>query len=32
MWFILDETFIIGYGMGDPNYGRNLPHIQTERA
>jgi hypoxanthine phosphoribosyltransferase len=32
MGFILDETFIVGYGMGDPNYGRNLPHIQTERG
>lgn len=30
MGFILEETFIVGYGMGDPDYGRNLPHIQGE--
>jgi len=30
MGFILDETFIIGYGMGNPHYGRNLPHIESE--
>jgi hypoxanthine phosphoribosyltransferase len=29
MGFILEETFIVGYGMGDPDYGRNLPHIQS---
>ena len=29
MGFILEETSIVGYGMGDPNYGRNLPHIQS---
>ena len=29
MGFILEETFIVGYGMGDPEYGRNLPHIQS---
>jgi hypoxanthine phosphoribosyltransferase len=30
MGFILDETYIVGYGMGDPDYGRNLPGIQSE--
>jgi len=29
MGFILEETYIVGYGMGDPDYGRNLPHIQS---
>lgn len=29
MGFILQETYIVGYGMGDPDYGRNLPHIQN---
>ena len=28
MGFILEETYIVGYGLGDPDYGRNLPHIQ----
>ncbi|HWC17787.1 MAG TPA: phosphoribosyltransferase family protein [Terriglobales bacterium] len=27
--FIIEETFIIGYGLGDPQYHRNLPHIQS---
>lgn len=30
MGFILEETYVVGYGMGDPEYGRNLPHIQGE--
>lgn len=30
MGFILEETFVVGYGMGDPEYGRNLPYIQGE--
>lgn len=29
MGFILEETYVVGYGMGDPDYGRNLPHIQN---
>jgi hypoxanthine phosphoribosyltransferase len=29
MGFILEETYIVGYGMGNPDYGRNLPHIQS---
>jgi hypoxanthine phosphoribosyltransferase len=29
MGFILNEPFMIGYGLGDPDYGRNLPHIQS---
>ena len=29
--FLLDETFIVGYGMGDPVYGRNLPFIANEK-
>jgi hypoxanthine-guanine phosphoribosyltransferase len=29
MGFILEETFLIGYGLGDPDFGRNLPHIQN---
>ena len=29
MGFILEETFIVGYGMGDPDFGRNLQHIQS---
>ena len=31
MGFILEETYIVGYGMGDPDFGRNLPHIQGGR-
>ena len=31
MGFILEETFVAGYGMGDPEYGRNLPYVQGER-
>jgi len=27
--FIIEETFIIGYGLGDPHYNRNLPYIQS---
>jgi len=30
MGFILEETFVVGYGLGDPEYGRNLPYIQGE--
>lgn len=30
MGFILEETFVVGYGMGDPEYGRNLPYIQGQ--
>jgi hypoxanthine phosphoribosyltransferase len=29
MGFIIEDSFIVGYGMGDPLYGRNLPHIQS---
>jgi len=29
MGFIIEETFIIGYGLGDPQYHRNLPYIQS---
>jgi len=29
MGFIIEETYIVGYGLGDPQYGRNLPHIQS---
>jgi hypoxanthine phosphoribosyltransferase len=29
MGFIIEETYIVGYGLGDPHYGRNLPHIQS---
>jgi hypoxanthine phosphoribosyltransferase len=25
--FLIEETFVIGYGLGDPNFGRNLPYI-----
>ena len=28
--FILEEGFVVGYGMGDPEYGRNLPYVQGE--
>ena len=27
--FILDESFVMGYGLGAPHLGRNLPYIQT---
>jgi len=27
--FIIEETLIIGYGLGDPHYNRNLPYIQS---
>lgn len=30
MGFILEEIFVVGYGLGDPEYGRNLPYIQGE--
>jgi hypoxanthine phosphoribosyltransferase len=29
MGFIIEDSFLVGYGMGDPLYGRNLPHIQS---
>lgn len=25
--FLLDETYVVGYGMGAPDIGRNLPYI-----
>jgi hypoxanthine phosphoribosyltransferase len=25
--FVLDESFVVGYGMGAPDIGRNLPYI-----
>jgi hypoxanthine phosphoribosyltransferase len=25
--FVLDESFVVGYGMGAPDVGRNLPYI-----
>jgi hypoxanthine phosphoribosyltransferase len=27
--FILDESFVTGYGLGSPHLGRNLPYIQS---
>ncbi len=30
MGFIIEETYIVGYGLGNPQFGRNLPHIQSE--
>jgi hypoxanthine phosphoribosyltransferase len=27
--FILDESFVMGYGLGAPHLGRNLPYIQS---
>ncbi len=30
MGFIIEESFIVGYGLGDPQYHRNLPYIQSE--
>jgi hypoxanthine phosphoribosyltransferase len=27
--FILDESFVVGYGLGAPDVGRNLPYIAT---
>lgn len=27
--FMLDESFVIGYGLGSPHLGRNLPYIQS---
>jgi len=30
MGFILEETFVVGYGMGDPEFGHSLPYIQGE--
>jgi len=30
MGFIIEETYIVGYGLGNPHFGRNLAHIQTE--
>lgn len=27
--FILDETFVTGYGLGSPYLGRNLPYVQV---
>jgi hypoxanthine phosphoribosyltransferase len=25
--FLIEETFVVGYGLGDPEFGRNLPHL-----
>src|SRR5690349_21253340 len=30
--FILDESFVVGYGLGGPHLGRNLPYIQSARG
>jgi hypoxanthine phosphoribosyltransferase len=27
--FILDESYVTGYGLGSPHLGRNLPYIQS---
>ena len=27
--FILDESFVTGYGLGSPHLGRNLPYVQV---
>ena len=27
--FILDESYVVGYGLGAPDVGRNLPYIAT---
>jgi hypoxanthine phosphoribosyltransferase len=27
--FVLDESFVVGYGMGAPDIGRNLPYISA---
>jgi len=29
MGFIIEETFVVGYGMGDPEYGQNLPYLAS---
>jgi hypoxanthine phosphoribosyltransferase len=32
--FLMNETFVVGYGLGEPHFGRNLPYIAapTEKA
>jgi hypoxanthine phosphoribosyltransferase len=25
--FLMNENFVVGYGLGDPHIGRNMPHI-----
>lgn len=25
--FLIDELFVVGYGLGSPNFGRNLPYV-----
>jgi len=25
--FLMDESFVVGYGLGEPHLGRNLPYI-----
>jgi len=27
--FILDESYVVGYGLGSPDVGRNLPYVAT---
>lgn len=29
--FLIDESFVFGYGMGAPKLGRNLPYVATTR-
>jgi len=29
--FLLNEAFVVGYGLGDPDVGRNLPFIATRK-
>jgi len=28
LWF-LDESYVVGYGLGSPDVGRNLPYVAT---
>jgi len=30
--FVLDEDFVVGYGLGSPDLGRNLPYIARAQA
>ena len=27
--FVIDSAYVIGYGLGGPDHGRNLPHVAT---
>ncbi len=30
--FLVDESFVVGYGLGSPEMGRNLPYVTSGSA